>query len=594
MIDTRNPARSTKTFSRTYIAPTLQAWLDEGGTVEGWLNGRAPLISYARISADRLNGDAIGVGRQHKNNSRNAELHGCAVVLHYEDNNVTAAKREVVRPAFLQMCRDITHGQEEETGIPVRGCVAVEQERVYRLPRDFIAFQDALVMVGDGIFIEGKSCMDLVNDHGTTIAGLVTSGTGDAEVKKMRKRTVRNAADRAEEGKVYGGPRRFGWLGASRDPFRLGNKYKDKAEWDYLILMIRARYAGRSWRGITGDMNKTGVTTARGGRWTEQAVKGLVTNPAWWGGRILDGELVTDSNTGEPVIGEWDHAKKEDGVTYEMWQSIMTGVNANRLHRGMQRGEAETQPTGEFRTRAYLFSGVLRCGRINDLGETCYAKLTGNKATGKNAKYGDYYRCGDANCRGIGRRVVPVDEFLEGLTLAYLDKHFSGTKVKTIPWRGKEKLAGLRKQRRDIKESVACGEADWSDVHDLLTRLSRNIKTLEQEEKDHLKAEAKRNLLRGWNRRKWGGMELEEKREIIAHILTSVVVLPIPEGVSDKAPFDPTLLKVLWRKDSPATKSKGERGAKTPDQDQAVQTRPLHPVSSCAVVTAPPRSHEGR
>ncbi|MEF3112445.1 recombinase family protein [Streptomyces chrestomyceticus] len=579
MIDTRNPSRPSRTFSRSYVAPALQSWLDDGGAVEEWLNGRTPLISYARISADRLDGDAIGVGRQHKNNTRNAELHNCAVVLHYEDNNITAAKREVVRPAFVQMCRDITHSREEETGIPVRGCIAVERERVWRLPRDFIAFQDALVMVGNGIFIEDKTLLDLVNDDGTIIAGLVTSGTGEAEVKKVRKRTVRNAKDRAEEGKSYGAPRRFGWLGASKDPYRLGNKHKNEEEWPHLIEMIKARYSGRSWRGITAEINKKKVPTARGGRWSEQGVKAAVTNPAWWGGRVLNGEIVMDSATDNPVIGKWDHATKEsDGVDYETWKTIMTGVKANRLHRGMQQSASDSQNTEQLRTRKYKYSGILRCGRINDFEETCYAKLSGNPGTGRNAKYGDYYRCGDPNCKGVGRRVAPVDTYLEGLLLAYMDKHFAGTKVQTTPWRGQDKLATLRKQRKSVKESVANGESEWSDVHDLLTRLARNIKTLENEEKEHLKNEAKRNLLRGWSREKWANMELAEQREVIAQVFASVVVMPIPEGVSDKAPFNPNLLKVSWRKDpaaaQEATKSKGVNQAVSRTDDKEQPTGP--------------------
>ncbi|MET9515288.1 recombinase family protein [Streptomyces sp. NPDC002994] len=546
MLDTRNQARRSKTFSRSYVAPPLQAWLDEGGTVEDWLRGRTPLISYARVSADRLNGDAIAVGRQHKNNTRNAELHGCVVVLHYEDNNLTAARREVMRPAFRQMCTDIAHGQEEVSGVPVRGCVAVEKERVYRLPRDFVALQDALVMIGNGIFIDGKAPLNLVDD-GTAIVGLVSSGAEEAEVKKVRERTARNAADRAEEGRSYGAPRRFGWLGASKDPFRVGNKHQNAEEWPHLIDMIKMRHAGKSWRGITAEMNRRKVKTARGGAWSEQGVKGLVTNPAWWGGRVLNGEMVRDAKTSEPTIGDWDHAdEKSDEVTYETWQSIMTGVQANRLHRGMRNKEDAERPDQEMRTRVYLFSGHLRCGRINDLEEVCYSKLTGNKASGKNAKYGDYYRCGDANCRGVGRRVAPVDEHLEGLVLAFLDQYFSGSEATTSPWRGKDKLAHLRKKRRDIRDSVASGTGDWSDLSDLLMRLDRNIKTLECEEKGHLKAEAKRNLLRGWSRAKWDDMELSEKREVIGQAVTSVVVMPIPEGVSDKAPFDPTLLKVSW------------------------------------------------
>ncbi|KUN94505.1 recombinase family protein [Streptomyces caeruleatus] len=560
MIDTRNPARPSKTFSRSYLAPELQAHLAQGGTVEEWLGGRTPIASMARISADRLKGDAIGVNRQHKNNARNAALHNCAVVVCYEDNNITAAKREVIRPAFLQMIKDITHGHEEETGIPLKGCIAVERERVYRLPRDFVALQDALVLNGTGTFIEDKTPLNLVDDDGTIIAGLVTSGTGEAEVRKVRNRTKRNAKDRAEEGGVPGGPRRFGWLGADSREGRLNNEKRNPAEWPHLITMIKKRRDGRSWRHITGwinrekDENGNPILTARGGKWSEQGVKGAVTNPAWWGGRILDGELVKDPNTGEPRLGKWEYADPEvDEVDYETWKQIMADVRANRLHRGMTNPRTAEATEGETtRVGKYLFSGILRCGRINDLDEVCYSKLNGNKATGKNAKYGDYYRCGDANCKGVGRRVAPVDSFLEELVLAYLDKHFSGTKPEVRPWRGKGKLSGLIVQRRKIKDSVANGEADWDDVHDMITRLNRNIKTLEAEEQEHLRAESKRNLIRGWNRDKWDLMELDEKKEVISQVLTSVAVLPVPKERGDKAPFDPNLLQVSWRKDKPA------------------------------------------
>jgi hypothetical protein len=47
-------------------------------------------------------------------------------------------------------------------------------------------------------------------------------------------------------------------------------------------------------------------------------------------------------------------------------------------------------------------------------------------------------------------------------------------------------------------------------------------------------------------------MELSEKKEVIAQVLVSVVVLPVPKDRSDKAPFDPDLLQVSWRKERKA------------------------------------------
>ncbi|WP_432123035.1 recombinase family protein [Streptomyces sp. S1] len=537
MLDTRDPERPSKTFSRCFIAPDLRKWLEGGGTAAGWLRGRVPLISYARISADRWEGDSVGVARQHRNNTRSVEALGCAVVLHYEDNNLTAAKETVPRPAFRRMCQDIVHGHERETGIPVRGCVGVERERVYRLPRDFNAFRDALTLADGGIFVEGDVVLTLTEDD--------TPPTDRGEVDRTRERTARSRADRAEEGRVCAGPRRFGWLGASSDPRRTGNRYRDEQEWPHLLSMIKARAAGTSWRGIAADLNRRGIRTARGGRWSEQGVKGLVSHPAWWGGRILDGALVRDSTTGEPVIGRWEHADEtRDGVGYGTWNGIMAGVRAGRARRGLG-GSGEAAPVAAA-PRTYLFSGVLRCGRFNDLGEVCRSRLHGNRATGRNAKYGDYYRCGDPNCRGVGRRVVAVDALLEGLVLDRLDPHVTDRAPEPAAWRGEGKLAELRRSRNGIETSVVAGEAAWDDVRELLVRLGRSIESLEEERREHREAWKRENLLRGWSRAAWESMTVGEKREVIARVLTSVLVLPVPDGVSDKASFDPSLLRPEW------------------------------------------------
>ncbi|MFB6627873.1 recombinase family protein [Streptomyces sp. NPDC056374] len=545
MFDTRDRARPSKTFSRCFLAPELEEWLEGGGDPEGWLRGRTPLASYARISADRLDGDSLGVARQHRNNTRSAAALGCAVVLHYEDNKLTAAREEVPRPAFRRMCEDIVHGHERVTGVPVRGCVGVERERVYRLPRDFVAFRDALALAGGGVFVEGTAFLQLTDED---------APSGPGEVDRARARTARSRADRAEEGRVCAGPRRFGWLGASAEAGRVGNKYRDEEEWPHLLGMIKARAEGESWRRIAADLNRRGIGTARGGRWSEQGVKGLVANPAWWGGRILGGVLVRDPRTGEPVIGEWDHADEaRDGVGRGTWNGIMDGVGAGRARRGLGGAGGDTPPGAVAAPpRAYLFSGVLRCGRLNDWGEVCRSKLCGNRATGRNAKYGDYYRCGDPNCRGVGRRVAPVDAFLAGLLLDRLDEHVAGgPPASEVVWRGEGRLSELRRAKREVEGSIVAGEVDWAEVRDLLVRLGRGIESLESERREHLEARAEENLLRGWRREKWDRLTVREKREVIRRVLVSVLVLPVPPGVSDRAPFDPELLSPEWRGGTP-------------------------------------------
>ncbi|MGI5470228.1 hypothetical protein [Streptomyces sp. CA-132043] len=273
MIDTRVPNRTSKTFSRIYVAPALRKHLDTGGEITEWPAGRSPIASMARISADRLEGDAVGVDRQRRNNTRNAEIHNYVVVMHGEDNNVSATEPEAKRPVFEQILKDVTHGHEEETRIPIRGCIATERDRAYRLARDFLS------------------------------------------------------------------------------PGRL------------------------------------------------------------------------------------DHGRGQ------------------HFHRG--RGH-------------------------------------------------------HGPCRG--------------------------------------KLSTLRKQREEIKESVAEGHSLWAAAQDVLVRMNRNMETLEKEEQERLAAEAKRNLLRGWRYETWNRLDLAAKRAAGGQVLASVIVLPVPKGVSDKAPFDPALLKVYWQR----------------------------------------------
>lgn len=259
-----------------------------------------------------------------------------------------------------------------------------------------------------------------------------------------------------------------------------------------------------------------------------------------------------DPRTGEPVIGEWDHADEaRDGVGRGTWTGIMDGVGAGRARRG-RGGAGGATPPGAVPPRAYLFSGVLRCGRLNDLGEVCRSKLCGNRATGRNAKYGDYYRCGDPNCRGVGRRVASVDAFLTGLLLDRLDEHVAcGPPASEVVWRGEDRLSELRRAKCEIEGAVVAGEVDRADVRDLLVRLGRGVESLESERREHLEERAEENLLRGWRREKWDRLTVREKREVIRRVLVSVLVLPVPAGVSDRAPFDPELLSPEWRGGTP-------------------------------------------
>ncbi|MFE2989979.1 recombinase family protein [Streptomyces sp. NPDC059262] len=83
---------------------------------------------YTRISRDD-EGDAMGVARQQQDCERLADLRSWQAVKAYEDNDVSAFKRNVVRDEFELMLNDLRAGL-------IDGIVAYDLDRLARQPRD--------------------------------------------------------------------------------------------------------------------------------------------------------------------------------------------------------------------------------------------------------------------------------------------------------------------------------------------------------------------------------------------------------------------------------------------------------------------------
>ncbi|MFD8512961.1 recombinase family protein [Streptomyces antimycoticus] len=83
---------------------------------------------YTRISRDD-EGDALGVARQRTDCERLADLRTWQPVKIYEDNDVSAFKRNVVRDEFELMLKDLRAGL-------IDGVVAYDLDRLARQPRD--------------------------------------------------------------------------------------------------------------------------------------------------------------------------------------------------------------------------------------------------------------------------------------------------------------------------------------------------------------------------------------------------------------------------------------------------------------------------
>ncbi|MFG2195833.1 recombinase family protein [Streptomyces sp. NPDC048639] len=529
--------------------PELEKALAEGITAAEWIGDRPPICSYARISEDKQEEKAVSVGRQHANNDRAAEGLGWVVVARYTDTHLTAVDPDIQRPAFLQMIRDLRARRTAE-GVPVQGIISAAEDRVRRLPEDFLRVHRALTVDSKGCFyaVDEQRHIDVHSD-GAQVVGLGTSSGDEREVKKIRQRTARSVRDRAKEGKQSGGHRRFGWMAADKKSGRPHNHVLDPGESQYLRQAIEMIMAGKSERTVTQWLIKEGVLTVKGGKWTSTTVRNMVSNPAICGYRMLDGELVRDQETGQPLVGTW-----ETIATPDEWRSVLGRytsyykVDPRTLKGDPSRGTRGTRRKEVTRTRKYLLSGCLRCGRVDMSRKTCGSAMVGNPKSAR-TPHGSY-ACNSSNCQGVARRMDLVDEAIEKLVLNVLAQRFSATEPQSEEWHGQSTLDSLRERKRLLKDGYKSGQVQATDFFELIAALDDRIRESEKDRDDFLTEQEARNFLAGFTEERWKKFDLRQKQLAIGAVIQEVIVKPLPEGRATRAPFDPSLLEVVYR---PAT-----------------------------------------
>ncbi|MFE5092053.1 recombinase family protein [Streptomyces sp. NPDC056638] len=513
-------------------------------TFESWLDGRTPVCSYARITSDReKRGEAkqIGVGRQHTNHADPAaESLGWAVVMRYSDNNLTAADPDIFRPAFHQMVRDLRARQTED-GYPIYGLIAVEDERVYRLPEDYLRLYRALTVDEEGcLYYTDKKHLVDVHAESEQTRGLVMSSVGEQEVKRVKRRTTRNAKDRALEGKGHGGTRRFGWNATVKDErgniVKPCNETLDPTESPYLRKAIEMKLALKGWNTIAKWLLEENVPTVRGGTWTPQSVSVMLCNPSIFGGRMINGELLCDPKTGEPVIGAW-----ETLATYEEWSKIFAMKYPDR-------DPKKKKPKGVKTPRKHESSSILRCGWVKEDGDLCLHGMVGRPPYGAH-KWGNYV-CNAADCRRVSRRMDKIDAAVSGIVVKVLEAQFAAFTPEAREWHGEATLARLRADLAQVKDAYKAGTISLGDYIEFKDDKSAQIEESERDRDAFHKEQAAKNFLAGFTQEKWNGFDLQQRVKAIETVLQAVIIHPIPKGRSRRAPFDPSLIEVVFRKPS--------------------------------------------
>jgi DNA invertase Pin-like site-specific DNA recombinase len=247
-----------------------------------------------------------------------------AEALVFTDDSLSAWKRRVRRPGWEQM---MTLAEGSEIG----GILVWKVDRFTRQPKDGEALIDldtvGLDGPGSGRF-DFSTAMGRQQFRWACLQAVSESDNTSERCKAALRRKM-------EEGKPMGAGRIYG--------FEIGGQIQRPYEAAVIREVAKRMLAGETAQGVSRDLNRRGLSTARGKPWRSTVLTQMMIRPRNAGHVEHRGEIVgpiRDPRTGEvaePIL---------DPATYE---DLLALVKSRR------RG---TPVSGR-----YLLTGIMRCGR---------------------------------------------------------------------------------------------------------------------------------------------------------------------------------------------------------------------------------------
>jgi site-specific DNA recombinase len=441
---------------------------------------------YCRISRDK-SGQVEGVDRQERWGRKYAEDHwpGQPVEV-FADNNLSGGP-DNHRPGYEALRAAVRAGT-------ITHLWAVEQSRLTRDGRQWFELSEELLEAGVDQ-IHTRSGVVRVGE----VSGDINAVIGMNERRELRNRTNRTLEDLAAAGRPHGGHhvayRHVTQLVDGRAQAGLevipeiADHVRDAAD---LVL------AGRSLTAVAREMEARGVPTVYGGRWTNKAVKGMLTSPMVAGFRTHKGEVLRSGNW-EPVLDE------------QTWRTLCA-----RLER-TKRGH-----------RTYLLSGLARCGR-------CGAGLTGRLRQAPNDRTKAFYYCA-LSTGGCGRLGIVADALDAYVVDAFLERlHSPGFAAAMAEDEHQAHRAELVAELEAVETKHVALAKQWAN-----DELPAAAWDAARRDLDKRKAVAQRELAAvpappvGLDpetiRAGWDNMTTDERRAILEAFLGRIVVAPAKPG----------------------------------------------------------------
>ena len=445
---------------------------------------------YVRLSQDR-DGKAASPQRQEADCRRLAKAKGWKVARVYSDRDLSGFSG-VRRPEFEAMLADLRAGHLE-------GVVAWKLDRLARNRRDYTRLLD---LVGDGtVFALVEDPVDTSTPLGGVVLDLL-AGMARLESENISTRVRSALGAAAREGRPHSvGGRAWGY----------STSWEVVEEDAATIRDVAARIlAGQSLGSITRALNAKGALTARGKGWTSANLGRAIRSPHLAGLRRHHDEL--HPGTWTPILDR------------ETWERVRGTLDRNK-HRG---GGA----------RRHMLTGIARCGRCGHALSTM--------TTGKRVRR---YACHPSS-GGCGRL---------GIIAEHLDAHVAEGVIAALSGPGLTRMLARKPQRSTVDvegrlteaqgrlDELAVDYADgrisrreWMTARD---RLAARAAELSKELKVDLATPVLASLagqdLASW----WEGATVEERREVVLAVVSSVAVAPPRRGGPG---FDSGRVELEW------------------------------------------------
>ncbi|MEU5166843.1 recombinase family protein [Streptomyces mutomycini] len=409
-------------------------------------------------------------------------------VVFYEDNNLSAFKRNVKRKSFEQMLKDL---DTKALG----GVLAYDIDRLFRQPKDLERLIDHYQETNSGLVFHTLSGQnfDLTTADGRFSARIMVS-VANKSSEDMSRRLKREMERMALAGEMAGGPRPFGW---EEDRKTLRPK-----ETKALDDMAEKVLQGDSVTTITDWLRDEGFVGRTGKPFVRSSVRRILLNPRNAGIRQFRGEPLKNEE-GEYVRGPW-----EAPWSVDKWLAVKAAIE------GPGASRAKVGP-GHNTVRSIL-SGILRCG-------VCGTRMVAANSSRKYPKY----RCAkDAGgCGNITISRAPVEDAIRGLVSDVLMAATAQKETEEVgpKWEKAAELAALEKEFSELHQLWKADKIKTTSYILGREKLEGEIDQLRGERAVALarptKAPSLEVIKGGWDK-----LSIERQREVILSVLTAVMV----------------------------------------------------------------------